>query len=282
MSAASDSDFLQGMAASSQARNERAISLLSAVELVARLADAAPVVPLHLSAEGFDLIAEVKRQSPAEGQLSDGQLDPQAQARLYADGGAAAISVLTEPERFAGSLEDLQRVTAELNDVPVMRKDFLVSDYQVREARLAGASGVLLIAAILDAEQLARMLKAALELDMFVLLEVFDQADLDKALPVLEAVGQAEAEGRVRYLLGVNCRNLRTLEVDFEHFSRLAKDLPASIPCVAESGLQTTTQARQLVALGYRLALAGTTLMKSADPQQAVADLLTAGRAQCL
>jgi indole-3-glycerol phosphate synthase len=282
MSAASDSDFLQGMAASSQARNERAISLLSAVELVARLADAAPVVPLHLSAEGFDLIAEVKRQSPAEGQLSDGQLDPQAQARLYADGGAAAISVLTEPERFAGSLEDLQRVTAELNDVPVMRKDFLVSDYQVREARLAGASGVLLIAAILDAEQLARMLKAALELDMFVLLEVFDQADLDKALPVLEAVGQAEAEGRVRYLLGVNCRNLRTLEVDFEHFSRLAKDLPASIPCVAERGLQTTTQARQLVALGYRLALAGTTLMKSADPQQAVADLLTAGRAQCL
>ncbi len=282
MIAASDSDFLQGMAASSQARNEQAIGLLSAAELGARLADAAPVVPLRLSAEGFDLIAEVKRQSPAEGQLSDARLNPQAQARLYADGGAAAISVLTEPERFSGSLQDLQNVSSELSDVPVMRKDFLVSDYQVREARLAGASGVLLIAAILDAEQLASMLAAALELDMFVLLEVFDQADLDKALPLLKAAGQAEADGRVRFLLGVNCRNLRTLEVDFEHFSRLAANLPADIPCVAESGLKATTQARQLVAWGYRLALAGTTLMKSADPQQAVAELLAAGRAQCL
>ena len=283
MIAATDSDFLQSMAASSQARNEQAISLLSDTELGARLADARPVIPLHLSEQGFDLIAEVKRNSPAEGQLSDSQLDPEAQAGQYAAGGAAAISVLTEPERFSGSLEDLTRIASELGDVPVMRKDFLVSDYQVREERLAGASGVLLIAAILDAQQLAGMLATALEMDMFVLLEVFDEADLDKAVPVLEAAGSSQADGgSVRYLLGVNCRNLRTLEVDFEHFSRLAEQLPQGVPCVAESGLKTTTQARQLVSWGYSLALAGTTLMKSDDPQQTVRDLLAAGRAQCL
>ena len=131
-------------------------------------------------------------------------------------GGAVALSVLTEPEQFLGSLDDLHEIAEQVRAVPVMRKDFLVSRYQVREARLAGASGVLLIAAILSTEQLKAMLDAAFELNMFVLLEAFDRADIDKAVPILERCGPAlDANGHCNYLLGVNCRDLRTLQVDF-------------------------------------------------------------------
>ena len=157
------------MAESSQARYEAARAHLDDNQLRHLLSDVAAPLPLQLQASGFDLIAEVKRRSPAEGELSDQQLSSVEQANAYIAGGAVAISVLTEPERFSGSLDDLSVIAAAAGNVPVMRKDFLVNAYQIREARLAGASGVLLIAAILSAEQLAEMLVTALELQMFVL-----------------------------------------------------------------------------------------------------------------
>ncbi len=282
MNRAADSDFLQSMAASSRARYERASSAINADQQRARLAELAPPRPLELDASGFDLIAEVKRRSPAEGDLSDQTLSPTEQAQAYVAGGAVTISVLTEPDRFAGSLDDLESIARVTDPVPVMRKDFLVSSYQIGEARLAGAAGVLLIAAILDTDQLKAMLATAIELGMFVLLEVFDQADLEKALPVLEAAGSATDGRRCRYLLGVNCRDLRNLKVNFEHFEVMSALLPPEMPWVAESGLQTTEQASQLARWGYRLALAGTTLMRSQNPENAVRELAAAGRAACL
>jgi indole-3-glycerol phosphate synthase len=209
-------------------------------------------------------------------------ISPAEQAAAYIRGHAAALSVLTEPERFDGGLEDLQAVVAMAGDTPVMRKDFLVSRYQVREARLAGASGVLLIAAMLDADRLEAMLQEAFELNMFALVEVFERADLDVCLPVLERSGKALDGERCRFLLGVNCRDLRSLQVDFEHFGRMAEWLPPAIPCVAESGLKTADQAKQLAAQGYRLALVGTALMRSDNPAAMVAAIRAAGSATCL
>lgn len=282
MNAAADSNFLRAMAESSQARYEQAERVLNEAQLEARLVDLQAPTALLLADQGFDLIAEVKRRSPAEGNLSQQNLEPAEQAAQYISGGAVAISVLTEPDRFAGSLEDLATVAAKAGSVPVMRKDFLVRPYQIREARLSGASGVLLIAAILAPAELEQMLTTAFDLDMFVLLEVFDHADLELALPILESVGKPKDGERCRYLLGVNCRDLRDLQVNFNHFETMAAALPANVPWVAESGLKTTEQAGQLAQWGYRLALAGTTLMKSNDPSRAVTDLATAGRAQCL
>ena len=282
MNQAADSDFLQAMAASSRTRYELASNAVNADQQRARLAELDAPLPLELDSTGFDLIAEVKRRSPAEGDLSDQNLSPVEQASAYVAGGAVAISVLTEPERFAGSLEDLQSIARVTGPVPVLRKDFLVSPYQIREARLAGASGVLLIAAILDVEQLKAMIAAALQLDMFVLLEVFDAADLDKAVAVLKSAGPATDGKRCRYLLGVNCRDLRDLQVNFAHFEVMAALLPTTMPWVAESGLQTVAQAQQLAQWGYRLALAGTTLMRSDNPENAVREFTAAGRAACL
>jgi indole-3-glycerol phosphate synthase len=165
--------------------------------------------------------------------------------------------------------------------VPAMRKDFLVSRYQVREARLAGASGVLLIAAMLDADQMAAMLEAAFEQNLFVLMEAFDQADLDKCVPVLERFGPALEQGYCRYMLGVNCRDLRTLQVNFGHFAKMASRLPTEMPWVAESGVTEAGQVSELVQLGYRLALVGTSLMRSGDPAETVRSWKAAGQAAC-
>jgi indole-3-glycerol phosphate synthase len=269
MTQVAESDFLAGMAAASQRRSEVARAQLSDAQQRSLLSCLGATTPLMLAPGNFDLIAELKKQSPAEGKLDLGSFDP-----AYARGGAAALSVLTEPDRFSGSLADLQAIAALNPSVPVMRKDFLVSRFQVREARLAGASGVLLIAAILNAEQLKAMLDAAFELDLFVLLEAFDQSDLEKSVAV-------DLTGRCRFMLGVNCRDLRTLKVDFRHFERMARLLPAELPCVAESGVATAEQAAEVSGLGYRLALVGTALMRSADPAKAVRELRQAGARQC-
>jgi len=283
MRVAAQSDFLLGMAASSRVRDQRARARLSDAQQRSQLLCKEPPVPLMLAAEGFDIIAEIKKRSPAEGELAAALASLTQQADAYVKGGAATLSVLTEPEQFCGSLDDLHEVAEHVPTTPVMRKDFLVSRYQVREARLAGASGVLLIAAILDADQLKAMLDVAFELQMFVLLEIFDRADLDKAVPVLERCGPAiEAGGRCNFMLGVNCRDLRTLKVDFGHFERMAPALPAGIPWVAESGVNASAQAGTLAALGYRLALVGTALMRSGDPAATVRDFRTAGVAACL
>lgn len=282
MSVAADSDFLLAMAAASRLRDERARAQLSDAQQRSQLLCREVPAPLVLQASGFDVIAEIKKRSPAEGQLDGTLVAAAQQAEAYVQGGAVALSVLTEPEQFLGSLDDLHEIAEQVRAVPVMRKDFLVSHYQVREARLAGASGVLLIAAMLSPDQLKRMLDAAFELNMFVLLEAFDRPDLDKAVPVLERFGPAlDASGRCNYLLGVNCRDLRTLQVDFAHFERMAPALPVDMPWVAESGVNKSTQAAILATLGYRLALVGTALMRSADPAATVREFRTAGVAAC-
>jgi len=276
MNAAADSDFLLGMAATSRQRDAAARAVMSDAQLRSQLLCIDAARPLRLG-DSFGVIAELKKNSPAEGKLDDGMVSSEQQARAYIQGGAAALSVLTEPSRFAGSLDDLQAVVAAAGDTPVMRKDFLVSRYQVREARLAGASGVLLIAAMLDAGELEAMLEASFELNMFALVEVFDEVDLERCLPVLERMGSATDHGRCRYLLGVNCRDLRTLQIDFTHFAQMAPLLPAAVPLVAESGLTDAEQSAELAALGYHAALVGTALMRSGDPALAVAAIRNRG-----
>jgi indole-3-glycerol phosphate synthase len=279
-----DGDFLQGMAASSQARLQarRALTDRAALERLAAAQKTPP--PLRLSAEGFDLIAEVKKSSPSAGRLAGDGLSPAAQAVQYAAAGAAAISVLTEPSRFDGSLEDLEQVVATTAAIPVMRKDFLVDPYQVVEARAAGAGGVLLIAGILEPSVLRDMLQTTFELGMFALVEAFDEADLARCVPIMNDEGPAIGnDDTCRMLLGINCRNLRTLEVEFTRFIELAGKLPASLPkalpIVAESGVDSPDKAGQVANAGYRLALVGTALMQSDDPESAGRALLAAGRA---
>jgi indole-3-glycerol phosphate synthase len=280
MNLAADSDFLLGMAESSRQRDVQARTLLSDAQQRSQLVCLDALPGLQLQEQGFDLIAEIKKRSPAEGELDAALASPVEQAKSYASGGAAALSVLTEPHQFKGSLEDLQAIAAHTS-VPAMRKDFLVSRYQVREARLAGGSGVLLIAAILDADQMATMLEAAFEQGLFVLMEVFDAADLDKAVPVLEKFGAAVKDDRCDFMLGVNCRDLRTLKVNFGHFEHMAPLLPAGIPWVAESGITGVEQATTVAQLGYRLALVGTALMRSDDPAATVAAWKAAGQSAC-
>ncbi|MDP6437020.1 MAG: indole-3-glycerol-phosphate synthase [Gammaproteobacteria bacterium] len=276
MSVATDSDFLQGMAASSRARDAEARTRLSDAQQRSLLVVLDKAASLNLAAKGFDLIAEIKKRSPAEGELDANLASPADQAAVYADGGAAALSVLTEPEQFSGSLEDLHEVAGQ-SSIPVMRKDFLVSRYQVREARLAGASGVLLIAAILDADRMKAMLESAFELGMFVLMEVFDPADLDKCVPILEGFGAAVEDGRCNYLLGVNCRDLRNLQVNFGRFAEMAAYLPAEVPWVAESGLTEAQHAETAATLGYRMALVGSALMRSDNPAGTIKAFRQAG-----
>ncbi|MEC9375225.1 MAG: indole-3-glycerol-phosphate synthase [Pseudomonadota bacterium] len=270
------------MAKLSQSRYERDVALVSASQQEILLADLDSPKPLLINEKGFDIIAEIKRKSPAEGKISTEGLSLSDQAKDYITGGAIAVSVLTEPDYFGGSFDDLSGIAFNSNSLPVMCKDFLVSPYQIRQARLAGASGVLLIAGILNSAELEQMFCAANDLDMFVLFEVFDQDDLEKILSLLEKIGNATEERLCRYLIGVNCRNLRDLEVNFSHFETMLAKLPNNVPWVAESGLKTILQAEQLAQWGYRLALAGTTLMKSNNPSRMVADLAAAGRAKCL
>lgn len=263
--------FLAEMAAQSAARTP-APGAEAALLAACRATPAPP--PLRLA--GFDLVAEIKRHSPAEGTLQV-DTDVAARASAYAQAGAAAVSVLTEPARFGGSLEDLAAAAQVLAPfgVPVMRKDFLVDPRQVLEARAAGAGGVLLIVAMLDDAALGEMLAAAREQALFVLLEVFDEADLEHAAARL---ADAPNPGDAPVLIGVNARDLRTLAVDPARLARLAPRLPAGVAAVAESGLHTPADAAAAAALGYRLALVGTALMRAADPAGLAADMLAAGR----
>lgn len=263
------SDFLQTMARSSA---ERA----AAAGAIAESMLDKPVVPLRLGA--FDVIAEIKNRSPAEGLLADGGRSRGDRAREYAAGGAAAISVLTEPSRFDGALEHLADVVAAVPGTPVMRKDFLVDPVQVVEARQAGASGVLLIVAMLDDRALRAMLDCAAEHDLFVLLESFDADDLDRASRLLDTPVDQQRIADGQLLFGVNTRDLRTLHVDPKRLEALSPLLPVG-RCVAESGLYTAEDAAAAARLGYRLALVGTALMRSDDPAALIAAMRAAGAA---
>ncbi|MDX1562428.1 MAG: indole-3-glycerol phosphate synthase TrpC [Gammaproteobacteria bacterium] len=266
-------DFLSKMAVASEARLRAARAEVPDAAIRERSAAAPEPVPLELG--GFDLIAELKRRSPAAGGLAASGFDPSAQLAAYAAGGAAAVSVLTEPTEFNGSLDDLRAAAEQLRPagVPVMRKDFSVDPYQVHEARAAGASGVLLIAAMLSDAVLAESLATAQTLGLFVLLEAFDEDDLAR-------IGKLDLKGdRAPVLVGVNSRNLKTLAVDFERFAALAERMPRGVPAVAESGINDAEEIRSVAERGYTLALVGSALMRNADVAATVGEFIAAGRA---
>jgi indole-3-glycerol phosphate synthase len=212
---------------------------------------------------GVAVIAEVKRRSPSKGALAEIP-DPAALASAYAAGGAAAISVLTEERRFGGSLADLHAVRAAV-DVPVLRKDFLVSPYQLWEARAAGADLVLLIVAALSDRDLAALHRQAVDLGMTALVEVHDEAEAARAT----ALGAR--------LVGVNARDLRTLEVDPDAFARVAAAFPDGTVKVAESGIGGPDDVARVVAAGADVVLVGEALVRHGDPRSAVAALTAAG-----
>ena len=276
-------DFLDTMAAGSAAR-ARALRERAPLPVLRRLAlDTAPAPPLVLSPAGFDLFAEVKRRSPSAGSLASSAADlggvVAARAAAYAQAGAAAVSVLTEPSAFGGGLEDLTHAARALVRCPVLRKDFLVDEAQLFEACAAGASGALLIVRLLPGARLAELLEAAAEAGLFVLLEAFDGEELERAAAAARAAGTARRPGAPPVILGVNARNLATLAIDPARFARLARALPPDLPVLAESGLTRPEDAARVASLGYRGALVGGALMRSADPAALAAALIGAGRA---
>jgi indole-3-glycerol phosphate synthase len=278
------SGFLDDMARSSAERVVRALSSESLAELERRAKAAPACVPLRLSNAGFDVIAELKLRSPAAGQLGEPSGDWLKRIADYARGGAAAVSVLTEPSRFDGSLQHLQQAAAVLAPlgVPAMRKDFLVDPYQVLEARAAGAGGVLLIVRMLSRPQMSQLLDAAAEHGMFVLLEAFDENDLSAARELLALRGadrrNGSRGGAHSILIGINCRDLQTLKVVPERFEMLAPQLPGGWPAVAESGVASPADALRMMRLGYSVALIGTALMSHDDPAQLLREILTTTR----
>ncbi len=236
-------------------------ALRDAVDAVPAALDPLPA----LRAPGVSVIAEVKRRSPSKGDLADIP-DPALLAGAYQDGGAAVISVLTEQRRFGGSLADLRAVRAAVS-IPVLRKDFMVTSYQLWEARAAGADLVLLIVAALDQPLLTSLHAEARSLGLTVLVEVHDEAEVARAV-------DAGAE-----LVGVNARNLKTLEVDRTTFARVCPAIPAGLVKVAESGLRGADDVEDAVRHGADVVLVGETLVRGTDPRTAVGELIAAGRA---
>jgi len=277
---AADSDFLAAMAASSHARVAAARREVHDAELLAS-ALATPMPPrLRLSPQGFDLIAEVKLRSPALGALRGKDEDVAGRVAQYAAAGAAAISVLTEPTRFDGSLEHLQLAVRALDGrVPAMRKDFIVDPYQVMQARAVGAGGVLVILRMIPPDATAALLDMAARLGLFVLLEAFDDSDLALAEGFLRSHQSGALAVDAPLLVGINCRDLTTLQVVPGRLEQLAAHLPRNAPRVAESGVESAADVARLSRAGYTMALVGGALMKSADPAVTVREFLAAGRA---
>ncbi|MBB3038733.1 indole-3-glycerol phosphate synthase TrpC [Hoyosella altamirensis] len=212
---------------------------------------------------GIAVIAEVKRASPSRGELADIR-DPADLAREYELGGARIISVLTEERRFHGSLADLDAVRATVK-IPILRKDFVVGPYQIHEARAHGADVILLIVAALEQDVLVSLLDRTESLGMTALVEVHTEQEADRAL---------EAGARV---IGVNARDLKTLEVDRNCFARIAPGLPSDVIKVAESGIRGPADLLAYAGAGADAVLVGEGLVTSGDPRAAVADLVTAG-----
>lgn len=269
------SDFLQQMAESSRERVREAQRRVSQAKLLEQ-AQATPAPPRLQLRDGFDLIAELKIRSPAAGALSTAQENVPARITTYAKAGAAAVSVLTEPSRFDGSMEHLQTAVSALVPfrVPAMRKDFLVDPYQVLEARAAGAGGVLVILRMLSLSEIGELLDCARQNGLFVLIEAFDEQDIELAHRLVDERHENET-----LLVGVNCRDLTTLKVVPGRLEQLVDRLPTKVPRVAESGLESPADAGRLAAAGYDLALVGSALMKGADPAAMVSEMLAAGRA---
>jgi len=258
-----NNNFLSNMASNSLARYKENSATLSEQALLDRVSKVKPSQAFVLNNQGFCLIAEIKKTSPSSGKLSRDDFHIREQASDYITGKADIISVLTEPSRFSGSLDDLSELSDAFPDVAFMRKDFLVHPYQVSEALYYGARGVLLIAAILSEEQLEEMIKRALEHNMFVLIEAFNKEELEQSCSVISRFHGSKGS----LMLGVNCRDLKSLEVDFSRFKSVAELLPQNITCVAESGILNTNDISKIVDWGYSGALVGTALMQTSKPE---------------
>jgi indole-3-glycerol phosphate synthase len=274
------SGLLTEMAQSSLARLDTARASEPESALWTRAAEMPPPPKLRLSAEGFDIIAECKLSSPSAGDLSQHTHDVISRVTSYAHGGAAAVSVLTEPTRFGGKLEHLRDAAAALAplNVPAMRKDFLVDPYQVMEARAVGAGGVLVIARMLDRGRITALLDCAAMLKMFVLIEGFDMTDLELIRDVIACRRRHDEQ----VIVGVNCRDLEKLGVDFGRLKELADSLPPHHAHVAESGVSTIEHVREAVDLGYHVALVGTSLMNTSDPRALLGEMLATGRERAM
>ena len=242
------------------AATRRIVEVRQQREPLPMLAERAQAVPVRrerfasalASHDGVRIIAECKRRSPSRGVLR-AEYDPVAIARSYAAAGAAALSILTEPTFFDGSLTHLAAVRAAV-DLPLLRKDFIVSEYQLHEARAAGADAVLLIVTALQPSELAALHERARGLDLDVLVEVHDAAELD----VARDIGAR--------LVGVNNRNLRTLDVDVRASDTLIARMPPNAIAVSESGLRSADDLIRLQGLGYRAFLMGERFMTERDP----------------
>ncbi|MFC9466862.1 indole-3-glycerol phosphate synthase TrpC [Streptomyces coelicoflavus] len=246
------------------AERRRAVSLDVVRDLAVSAGPAPDAAAALRSPAGLRVIAEVKRASPACGRLAALD-DPAGLAASYAAGGAAAVSVLTERRRFAGSLADLDAVRSAV-DLPVLRKDFVVDPYQVWEARAHGADLVLLIVAALEVPLLAELMAVAREAGLNALVEVHDEAEAERAV----AAGAR--------LIGVNARDLRTLRIDPGVFARVAPRLPHDVVRIAESGVRGPEDAARCARLGADAVLVGSALVTHGDPGAAVAALVEAGR----
>jgi indole-3-glycerol phosphate synthase len=244
------------------AEREAAVSL-DEIRRRAELAPAALDAEGALRRPGLSLIAEVKRASPSKGALAS-IADPASLAAAYEAGGATAVSVLTERRRFSGSLADLDAVRAAVR-IPVLRKDFMVSDYQVWEARAHGADLILLIVAALGQDDLVHLQDLARRLGMTALVEVHDESEAARAVDAGASV------------IGVNARNLKTLDVDTDTFARLAPLVPATCVRVAESGIRGPHDAASYAAQGADAVLVGEALVVGGDPRAAAHHLITAG-----
>ena len=246
-------------------REDLATRRLPLAQIHQRMEQTAPALDAHtfLSRDGMNVIAEVKRSSPSKGALAS-ITDPASLAEQYQEAGAAAVSVLTERRRFGGSLEDLDAVRKRIS-IPVLRKDFMVDEYQFFEARAHGADIVLLIVAALSKSQLKDFYDLATELGMASLIEVHTADELERALEISPRI------------VGVNSRNLKTLEVDATAFSDLIPRIPAELIRVAESGISKRGDVEFAQNSGAKAILVGEALVTSGDPDLAMQTLLGRG-----
>jgi indole-3-glycerol phosphate synthase len=254
-------DILAGVREDLAARQER--TSLDELKRMAAGRRAALDAEAVLRQDGVAVIAEVKRSSPSKGALA-AITDPAALARDYEAGGAHIISVLTEQRRFDGSLDDLAAVRSAV-DIPVLRKDFIVSSYQLWEARAYGADLALLIVAALEQEALVSLIERARSLGLTPLVEVHDEDEVARAVDAGATV------------IGVNVRNLKTLEVDRETFARVAPSIPTSCVRIAESGVRGPHDLIAYAHAGADAVLVGESLVTGGDPRTAVQDLVAAG-----
>mgnify|MGYP000026145784 CR=1 FL=1 len=243
-------------------REDLAARRLPMSELLEAL-EVAPPVRDCLSAlltEDISVIAEVKRSSPSKGELAV-IADPVSLAKSYQEGGADVISVLTEERRFKGSISDLISIRAAI-EIPVLRKDFIVTEFQVYESRILGADLMLLIVAGLSKSQLTDFYQLATGLGMDVLVEVHTVEEAERAIEIGSKI------------IGVNSRNLKTLEVDEKNFELILPQLPDSVLKVAESGISQRSQVQYVQSLGANAVLIGETLVKAGNPIHTINDLL--------